>query len=91
MPSELIDKYEIEYQGVRLPDREGWGAYVAVYGPSHNPMHLNSIFPKQHVSIETVFPTEQLAEAEAYRVALDLLQGHQPPRQAQAARNNCQD
>lgn len=78
MPSQLIDGFEIEYEGVHLPDKQGWGAYVAVYGPSHNPMHLNNLFPKQHVSIEAVFLTEQLAEAEAHRVALELLQGHRP-------------
>lgn len=80
MPSQAIDEYEIEYEGVHLPDRDGWGAYVAVYGPSHNPMHMNKLFPKQHVSIEVIFPTEQLAEAEAHRVALDLLQGHRSTR-----------
>lgn len=78
MPSQLIDEYEIEYEGVALPEPQGWGAYVTVYGPSHNPMHRNSIFPRHHVSVEAVFATEALAEAEAQRVALTLLQGHRP-------------
>lgn len=74
MGSETIGEFEIEYEGVHLPEKEGWGAYVTVYGPSHNPMHRNSIFPTQHVSVETVFPTREAAEAEAHRVALTLLQ-----------------
>lgn len=76
MPLEIIDEYEIEYEGGRLPENNGWGAYVTVYGPSHNPMHRNIIYPRHHVSLETIFPTEQLAEAEAYRVALELLHHH---------------
>jgi hypothetical protein len=74
MASETIGEFEIEYEGVHLPEKEGWGAYVTVYGPSPNPMHRNSIFPTQHVSVETVFPTREAAEAEAHRVALTLLQ-----------------
>ncbi len=76
MPTLTIDEYELEYEGVHLPEKEAWGAYVTVFGPSHNPMHRNSIFPRQHVSVESVFPTEQAAEAEAHRVALELLHGH---------------
>lgn len=76
MGTETIDSYEIEFEGVHLPEKEGWGAYVTVYGPSHNPMHRNSIFPTQHVLVETVFPTREAAEAEAHRVALTLLEHH---------------
>lgn len=78
MPLEIIGKYEIEYEGGRLPASNGWGAYVTVYGPSPNPMHRNMIFPRRHVSLQTIFPTEQLAEAEAYRVALELLNYRRP-------------
>ncbi len=78
MPTATIDEYEIEYSGVHLPEKEGWGAYVTVYGPSPNPMHRNSIFPTQHVSVETVFPNEQAAEAEAHKVGLSLLNEHRP-------------
>jgi hypothetical protein len=73
MRSETIGEYEIEYSGVLLPEGEGWGAYVSIYGPSPNPMHRNNIFPNQHVSVETVFATEQEAEAEARRVALSMI------------------
>jgi hypothetical protein len=73
MKSETIGEYEIEYSGVRLPNGDGWGAHVAVYGPSPNPMHRNILFPPQHVSVETVFPDEQTAQAEARKVALSML------------------
>lgn len=73
MSSETIGEYEIEYSGIQLPDGAGWGAYVTVYGPSPNPMHRNNIFPTQHVSVETIFPSEQEAEAEAHKVALSLI------------------
>ncbi len=73
MGSETIGEYEIEYSGVPLADGGGWGAYVTIYGPSQNPMHRNSLFPTQHVSVETVFPDEQAAAAEARRVALSMI------------------
>ncbi len=79
MPSRIIDQYELEYEGLHLPEKEGWGAFVTVYGPSSNPMHRHSIIPQQHVSVTAVFPTQQLAEAEAYRVAMAMLQGHRTP------------
>lgn len=73
MHSETIGEYEIEYAGMRLPDAEGWGAYVTVYGPSPNPMHRNTVFPTQRVAVEEIFPDEAAAEAEARRVALAML------------------
>ncbi|MBS0307468.1 MAG: hypothetical protein JSS58_00725 [Proteobacteria bacterium] len=76
MGVETIGEYEIEFEGVHLPEKEGWGAYVTVYGPSHNPMHRNSIFPTQHVSVETIFSTQEAAEVEARRVALTLIEHH---------------
>lgn len=69
MGMETIGEYEIEYSGVHLVESEGWAAYVTIYGPSPNPMHRNSIFPTQRVSVETVFTSEAQAEAEARRVA----------------------
>lgn len=74
MGIETIGEYEIEYDGVLLPEKEGWGAYVTIYGPSPNPMHRSSIFPTQHVAVETVFPDQQSAAAEARKVALAMLQ-----------------
>lgn len=74
MALEQIGEYEIEYSGMQLPDSEEWAAYLTIYGPSSNPMHMNNIFPNQRVSIETAFPTEAEAEAEARKVALSMLQ-----------------
>ncbi|HJU71326.1 MAG TPA: hypothetical protein VJ603_05725 [Paucimonas sp.] len=74
MPSEKIGEYEIEYTGMQLPGSEEWAAHVTIYGPSPNPMHRNSIFPSQRVSVETVFPTEQAAEVEARKVALSMVE-----------------
>jgi hypothetical protein len=73
MGTETIGEYEIEYSGVHLIESEGWAAYVTIYGPSANPMHRNSIFPTQRVSVESVFPTEAEAETEARRVALSMI------------------
>lgn len=73
MGIETIGEYEIEYNGVHLVEHEGWAAYVTIYGPSANPMHRNSIFPTQRVSVEAVFATQAQAEAEARRVALDMI------------------
>ena len=73
MSSEHIDEYEIEYAGVLMPSGEGWAAHVAIFGPSPNPMHRNSIFAEQRVCVDTVFPNEEEAEAEAHKVALSML------------------
>lgn len=66
MQSKKIGDYEVEYGGEPLADSEGWAAYVAVYGPSPNPMHRNSVFPHQRVAVESVFGSE----AEAADAAL---------------------
>lgn len=73
MASEQIGEYEIEYSGMQLPDSEDWAAYLTIYGPSSNPMHMNNIFPHQRVSIDVVFSTEAEAEAEARRIGLTML------------------
>jgi hypothetical protein len=80
MSSEQIGEYEIEYSGARLPDTEDWAAYVTIYGPSSNPMHRNNIFPAQRVSVETVFPSEKEAEAEARKVAMSMVDHHHGAR-----------
>lgn len=74
MGTETIGEYEIEYAGVALAESAGWAAYVTIYGPSANPMHRNSIFPTQRVSVQAVFGSEAEAEAEARRVARAMIQ-----------------
>ncbi len=73
MPTQMVGEYEIEYAGAALPEGEGWGAYITIYGPSTNPMHRNPVFPLQHVAVETVFPNQAEAEAEALKVALGMI------------------
>lgn len=76
MPSEKIGSYELEYSAAAAADGNGWVAHVAIYGDSSNPMHRNSLFPEQRVSLEAVFETSQEAEAEAFRVGSDMLKSH---------------
>jgi hypothetical protein len=80
MQLEQIGEYEIEYSGSQLLKSEGWAAWLAIYGPSPNPMHRNSIFPTQRVAVDTVFPSEQEAEAEARKVAMSMIESHASSR-----------
>jgi len=73
MPSEKIGEHDIEYEGVEIPGTEQWAAYLAVFGPSTNPMHRNSVFPHQHVATEEVFTSKEAAEAAALAFAKTLL------------------
>lgn len=74
MPYETMREYEIEYSSTRLPESEHWAAIVAIYGPSPNPMHRNCIFPARRVSIDTVFTSAAQAEAEARKVAIQMIE-----------------
>jgi len=76
MPTEQIGHYEIEYSGVQLADGKEWGAHVAIFGPSHNPMHRNSILPEQRISVEQSYSSQQEAEAEARRFAVEMVEQH---------------
>jgi hypothetical protein len=78
VPTEQLGDYEIDYAGVKMTDVDGWAAQVAIYGPSSNPMHRNSIVPAQRVAVEHVFPTEAEAEAEARKAALAMLEEKAP-------------
>ena len=76
MPLEIKGDYEIDYSGMWLPDVQAWAAHVAIYGPSPNPMHRNSIMPPQRVAVDRVFPSEADAEQEARTAALAMLDQH---------------
>ena len=67
MPTKYIDNYEIEFSAEPLEGSNQWAAYVAVYGPSANPMHRNNIMHKHRVAAEQQLPDEgsALAAAEA--------------------------
>lgn len=76
MPTQQRGEYEIDYSGVWMADVEGWAAHVAIYGPSANPMHRNSIVAPQRVALETIFPTQEEAESEAHKAAMSMLDEH---------------
>jgi hypothetical protein len=73
MPNKIIDGYEVEFTGELLEGTEQWGAYVAIFAPSDNPMHLNNIYPKRRVSIDLTLSDQHAAEAEAERAAEKIL------------------
>jgi hypothetical protein len=75
MPIKNIDTYEVEFTGELLAGTEQWGAYVAIFAPSDNPMHLNNIYPKHRVSADLILVDQQAAEAEAERAAAVILDG----------------
>jgi len=73
MKSETIGKYEIEYSGFKLPDREDWVAVLAIYS-SGNPLHRHGIFPPQRVALDCVFPIEHVALEKARMIALSMIE-----------------
>jgi hypothetical protein len=74
MATEQIGDYEIEYSGVQLVESDGWAAWVEIFGPSHNPMHRQPVFPAQRVAVETSFASQQEAEQEARRIAIGMIE-----------------
>jgi hypothetical protein len=74
MATKLIDEYEIEFTGEALEGTSQWGAYVAIFMPSDNPMHMNNIYPKQRVAADITLPSEAEAEAEAEKAAMKILE-----------------
>jgi hypothetical protein len=73
MPAKNIDGYEVEFTGERLEGTSQWGAFVSIYAPSSNPMHMMNVFPKRRVSADLALMDQRSAEAEAERVALKIL------------------
>lgn len=73
MPTKIIDGYEVEFTGEVLEGTEQWGAYVAIFAPSSNPMHLTTICPKRRVSADRKLLDQCAAEAEAERAASAIL------------------
>jgi hypothetical protein len=73
MPIKNIDNYEVEFTGELLEGSEQWGAYVSIYAPSNNPMHMNNIYPKRRVSADLILSDQHAAEAEAERAASTIL------------------
>jgi hypothetical protein len=74
MPTKSVDDYEIEFTAEPLEGTSLWGAYVAIFMPSDNPMHMNNIYPKQRVAADVTLPSESAAEAEAEKSAMRILE-----------------
>jgi hypothetical protein len=73
MPTKNIDSYLVEFTGELLEGSEQWAAYVSIFAPSDNPMHMTNIYPKQRVSADLALSDQQVAEAEAERAASIIL------------------
>ena len=73
MPNKRIDDYEIEFTGERLEGSGQWGAYVAIFMPSDNPMHMTNVYPRQRVAADVVLSSEPEAEAAAERAGTEIL------------------
>ncbi|HWU97098.1 MAG TPA: hypothetical protein VN114_01175 [Oxalicibacterium sp.] len=73
MQSGKIGDHDIEYEAVQVAGTKQWAAYLAIYGPSNNPMHRNNIFPHQHVCVNETFMSREEAEAGALAAAETLL------------------
>jgi hypothetical protein len=69
MPVKDVDGYEVEFTGELLEGTGLWGAYVSIYAPSANPMHMTKVYPKHRVSADLKLPDQPAAEAEAERAA----------------------
>lgn len=74
MPTKNIDSYEVEFTGELLEGTAQWGAYVSIFVPSDNPMHMTNIYPKRRVSADLTLLDQHAAEAEAERAALIILE-----------------
>jgi hypothetical protein len=74
MPIKNIDSYEVEFTGEPLEGSELWGAYVSIFAPSVNPMHLTNVYPKQRVAADLDLPDQNAAETEAESAALRILE-----------------
>ncbi len=75
MPVKQIDGYEIEFTAEPLPGCTQWGAFVTIYGASDNPMHLNTLYPKQRVAADVALEDQAAAEAAAEQAAEEILNG----------------
>lgn len=77
MPIKYVACYEIDYTAERLRGCGTWGAYVAIFTPSPNPMHRHNVTAKQRVRADHLFATEAEAQEQAAEVALLLVEARQ--------------
>jgi hypothetical protein len=74
MPIKSVDEYEIDYTAEPLEGCDQWAAYVAIFTPSDNPMHMNNVYPKRRVSADVTLGSEEAAEQEAEKAASEILE-----------------
>lgn len=79
MPTKQLDEFQIEYTGAPLAGTDSWGAYVAIFGPSDNPLHLNEIYPRQRVAADEDFSSAEQAEAGAEQAGQQILEQLRKP------------
>ncbi|OWW18181.1 hypothetical protein [Noviherbaspirillum denitrificans] len=70
MATEYIGEYLVEYGGEALCLGKGWAAYIAIYDVTRNPAFRAALIPRQRVSLDTVFLTEEAATERAREVAV---------------------
>lgn len=73
MPTKYIDGYEIVFTSELLLGCEFWGAYVAIFESSDNPMHMRNVYPKHRVAADVDFPDEESAKAAAENAGVEVL------------------
>jgi enhancing lycopene biosynthesis protein 2 len=74
MPTKYIDSYEIEFSAEPLEGCSQWGAYIAVFAPSSNPMHRINVLHKQRVAAEQQLADEAAAHAAAEAAAPEIVE-----------------
>lgn len=74
MPIAFVDHYEVDYTAEPLRGTRQWGAYVAIFTPSGNPLHRMNVFPRRRVLADHVFTTEAEAQAAAHAEGLAVLE-----------------
>lgn len=77
MPIKYVGCYEIDYTAERLRGCGTWGAYVAIYTQSPNPMHRYNVAEKQRVRADQLYATEAEAEQQAVDAAQALVEHRQ--------------
>ncbi len=77
MPIKYVGCYEIDYTAERLRGCGTWGAYVAIFTQSSNPMHRHNVTSKQRVRADQLFVSEAEAQEQAANAAPLLLASRQ--------------
>lgn len=80
MPIKTVDGYQIEFTAELLPGTDHWGAYVTIFAPSANPMHLDEVYPKQRVCADIPCASEAEAQEQAEQAATTILEQLRAPQ-----------